>query len=191
VALQLADGAVELADLEALGGQVLLVESALGFHLRYVVLDAGQGDALAAPCDGHFVDGAGRREVVTLAASRPAVVPFMRAGGLPALAVMVAAGGPIRLGASRSAPRRVLLPGAWTGRPPAGDKVGVDLRSAGVPGPGSGDDAVEEDTEPCFADLVERALLGETGEVAVAGLEVGLKRGDWRCDRRCRRPSPY
>ncbi|MDQ2873881.1 MAG: hypothetical protein M3Y33_03315 [Actinomycetota bacterium] len=49
VALELADGAVEFADLlaelEALRGQVLPVESALGFHPGDVVLDAGQGGA--------------------------------------------------------------------------------------------------------------------------------------------------
>jgi hypothetical protein len=49
VALELADGAVELADflaeLEALGGQVLVIQAALGFHLPDVVLDVGQGRA--------------------------------------------------------------------------------------------------------------------------------------------------
>ncbi len=46
LALQLADGAVELADflaqLEALGAEVLCVQAALDLHLLDVVLDAGQ-----------------------------------------------------------------------------------------------------------------------------------------------------
>jgi hypothetical protein len=86
VSLPFTDGPVWFADFfsefEALGGQVLLVQVALGFHLGDVVLDLGQGGTLAQWLHA-VVTSCARRDwpgVVTLAASNAAGGAIGRAG---------------------------------------------------------------------------------------------------------------